>query len=244
MVELFNEWDLLYGEDFVLNNNITIHQPTIKEIKNFGEEEYYNIISIFTSTPSDYKVQLFDAGIDYNTVDEFELFCDLRFCLRDEDIGFLFKTTQPFNLSKFQCIKNKDDKLVLWSEDSDIIVDKMVYIMISSYLKKINCIQKDNAKAGNEASKSYFIERDRRRQMRRKNKPFKSQFLPLISTMANMSPKYDYYSLLNLPIYMFYDSLREILRLKNIDHIMNGIYAGTVDSKKLNPSQTSFVKTE
>lgn len=63
--------------------------------------------------------------------------------------------------------------------------------------------------------------------------------VPLVSAMVNCEQfKYDHNTVWNLPIYVFMDSVKRIQKLKNYNQLMQGVYAGTIDSKTL--SQDSF----
>ena len=64
-----DEVGLFRGEDYAVNQYITLHQPTLKEIFDFGEQEYWNFISVVCATPSDFKHQLFDGGLYFNEVE-------------------------------------------------------------------------------------------------------------------------------------------------------------------------------
>ena len=65
---------VISGDDFVVNENITIHQPSLREIKEFGEKRFFNMIYTICAIPSDVKSQLWDNGIDYMEISDFELF--------------------------------------------------------------------------------------------------------------------------------------------------------------------------
>ena len=62
------------GKDFIINEKIIIHQPTLDEICDWGEEKYFSFIYNFTATPTDKKYQLHLAGIDWNEISDYELF--------------------------------------------------------------------------------------------------------------------------------------------------------------------------
>ena len=62
------------GYSVPINNKISIYQPTLSEIADFGEKEYFNAVYTLTSVPADLKWQLWDIGIDYTKVDDYELF--------------------------------------------------------------------------------------------------------------------------------------------------------------------------
>ena len=64
----FDELKMYFGDDFTVNNYITMHTPTVGEIVEFGERKYFAMIHTITAIPSDMKSQLFDMGIDYETL--------------------------------------------------------------------------------------------------------------------------------------------------------------------------------
>ena len=62
------------GNDYQINDFVTIKQPTLEQICDYGEKKYYNMIYTLCSVGADLKWQLDDIGIDYTTIDDFELF--------------------------------------------------------------------------------------------------------------------------------------------------------------------------
>ena len=44
---------LYFGDDYVINDNIKIHQPTIGELINYGEAAYFSMIHSICAIPSD-----------------------------------------------------------------------------------------------------------------------------------------------------------------------------------------------
>jgi hypothetical protein len=241
MANLFDDLDLLSGKGHKINNYLYIHQPKLKEIKKYGEQKYYGIISAFISTPNDYKVQLFDSGIDYCAISDYDLFLLLtrQYTL---DHTKLILPTLDIPLCDFQITINQNtNQPVLWNENTDIIIDKAIYTQISMFFCKIHYITKKSPKT-DEASKKYFIDRERRRQERHKNEPFKSAICPEIIALVNCNHfKYDYDSVWNLPIFDFNSSVRQIQKLKHIDHVLSGIYAGTIDAKKIDSSDLNWM---
>ena len=65
---------LYLGFDYKINDYITVKQPTVGNIALFGEKKYYNMVYGLCSIPSDMKSQLWDMGIDWNDISDFELF--------------------------------------------------------------------------------------------------------------------------------------------------------------------------
>lgn len=106
-----DELKIYRGGDFVVSKHIIIHQPSLNEICDYGEKDYYSMLYQLTATPQSMKVQLWDMGIDYTTVTPFELFYSLLYKLYPQE-----KTSIIFgdlDFTKFQVIQRKDDGAIL-----------------------------------------------------------------------------------------------------------------------------------
>ena len=44
---------LYFGDDYVINDNIKLMQPTIGQIVEYGEQSYFSMIHTLTAIPSD-----------------------------------------------------------------------------------------------------------------------------------------------------------------------------------------------
>lgn len=63
------------GSDIRITDKIIVTQPTIDQIIEFGEKRYFQTVHFLTGVGADFKWQLWDYfGVDYTTVDDFELF--------------------------------------------------------------------------------------------------------------------------------------------------------------------------
>ena len=107
----YDECKLLFREPYRLNSYITISQPTMQDIINFGEQEYYQMIGLLCGTPSDFKVMLWDNGQDWNKISEFDFFCVFATSLTPDKTGILFG---DLDFSKFRlATKNETGETVL-----------------------------------------------------------------------------------------------------------------------------------
>jgi len=89
----FDKLKMYFGEPYTINckqGQITINQPTIDDILIFGEKEFYSMLHVFVSNPTSYRVQLWDAGIDWNNITDYELFCSLIRFLNINATSILF----------------------------------------------------------------------------------------------------------------------------------------------------------
>ena len=63
------------GSDIRITDKITVTQPTIDQIIEFGEKKYFSAVHTLTGVGADFKWQLWDYfNKDYTTIDDFDLF--------------------------------------------------------------------------------------------------------------------------------------------------------------------------
>lgn len=68
---------LIGRKKYTLSCGLTLHIPTIRELRGESDEDEmnnFNLITPFISTPTDYMVELFDSGIDFQIFDDDYLF--------------------------------------------------------------------------------------------------------------------------------------------------------------------------
>ena len=78
---------LYRGKDVKINDYINIHIPTLDEIYEYGEKEYFSFINIMCSVGADLKWQLDELGVDYTKVDDYELFSQFLVGMIDNNIS-------------------------------------------------------------------------------------------------------------------------------------------------------------
>ena len=70
----YDELRIYRGRDIQINKNLIITQPTIDEVELFGEKIYFQSVHTLCSVGADLKWQLWDMGIDYTQISDYELF--------------------------------------------------------------------------------------------------------------------------------------------------------------------------
>lgn len=66
--------NLYAGDDISITDKIIVTQPTLRQVKEFGEKRYFSAVHTLTAVGADLKWQLWDMGIDYTEIDDFDLF--------------------------------------------------------------------------------------------------------------------------------------------------------------------------
>jgi len=230
---------LLYERFCPITDKIRIVIPTVGEVIDH-EDDYYSMVSILTAMPIDYMVQLDDVGVDFTTINDYDLFIMLFNGLKDKDTSLIF---DGLDLNLFELGVHRESGLpVLYDGQDDIVIDRVVHTKIANTLRKIHHLEKNNKKPGNKEAQDFLLERARTKAKRRKKRGSESQLEQLITAMVNTEQfKYGYEGTRELSIYQFNQSVRQIQKKVDYDNKMHGVYAGTVDPNKLSPDELNWL---
>lgn len=244
MLLINDELKIYRGEDYVVSNYIKIHQPTLDEICDYGEREYYSMIYNITATPQSLKVQLWDMGIDYTTITPFELFYNILYkAYPKEKTSIIFG---DLDFTRFQVMQRKDDESILLYQVIDnqpVIIDEFTYNVIMDYLRQVHIIHKDEKIPANNTTKMILIEDDREEYEKNKNKEYHSQLKNMVSAMINSEGfKYNHSEVWNMKINAFMDSVKRISKIKNADLLLQSGYSGFgVNLKEVSNKQIDWL---
>lgn len=76
----FDEYKVYRGKDIVINHNFNVSIPTLSQIEDFGEREYFSAVHTLNASGADMKWQLWDYyNIDYTTISDYDLFLKLLY---------------------------------------------------------------------------------------------------------------------------------------------------------------------
>ena len=232
--------NFLYKKQIAINDSISIVVPTVGEIID-NEDAYYGLVSMLTAMPIDLLVQLDDAGIDFTTLNEWELFLLLFSGIKSQDTSQIFG---ELDLSKFKMAVNEQNgNIILLDDEHDIRIDRAIHAQIANVLRKIHHLEKNTRKPANEEAKKFMIERARAKQRRNRNRKEDSQLETLIIAMVNTEQyKYDFESTRGLSIFQFNESARQIINKVDYEHRMYGVYTGTINAKELSQDELNWLK--
>lgn len=248
-----DELKAYWGYDYWVNPNIKIMQPTIMDIIEYGDTKFFSMVTTLCSNPTSFRVQLWDAGIDWNKISDFDLFKLLIKGYTSKDTYLLFG---DLNLSWFEEFHNKEadcDMLVYIPRDEDgnilpinlndldglTCIYELDYIKIVEYLRWMFNIHPKTEHAKGRTTKEWMIDEEKIRiaDEKRKKKDTdieKSYLLPLVSALVNHPGfKYKRSELNDVKIVEFMDSVRRLQTYESSTALMKGIYSGMVDTSKI-----------
>lgn len=232
--------NLLYKDEYAINDHIKIRIPTVGALLDEDEDDYYTMVTMLTAMPVDFMVQLDDIGVDFTAINEYDLFLILFNAIREKDTSLVFG---DLDLKQFEpSINPQNDSVILRSMETRAVIDRGIQGQIASVLRKIHGLKRNNRKPANQEAREYMIQRARDK-MRRKNRRMNdSQLEELIVAMVNTEQfHYGFEGIRELSIYQFNESVRQVIKKIDYDNRMHGIYAGTVNAEKLSQNDLNWL---
>lgn len=237
---MMDDLSVYLGAPYKITQQISVRNPTIREISAYGEQEYFNLVHRVCATPADQKVAIWDCLHKYwDSIDEYELFVSTFRNIQKEDCGILFG---DLDMASFRMeISGEGNSFRLANKDGAVI-DRAVYKLLTDQLRKIHMLKKNVVKPYDDYTRDVLIEADRDDMADAEGKPFRSILAPLISSMTNIpGGQYTWENVWDVPIGTFMDSVSRVGKRDHYYFLMLGIYSGNVDAKKLNKKELDWM---
>lgn len=225
-----DELSLYFGYPYEVNKYITITLPAIGEVVQYGEREYYSMVNTITAIPSDMKSQLWDMGVDWTKISDFDLFMMLAPTLPQSKTAILFG---DLDFQKMKIFKNEQNDTVFMADpETGTCIDELAYGKITAYLCSAHGFTKKVEKAANEFTKKFMVEEDRQKIKYNAKQPYKSFLRQIISAVkCRMGYSLDYIK--NMGLYELTDDLARLNVIVQSDALLKGSYSGMVDTSKI-----------
>ena len=255
---------LYFGDPYQVSDKIQILQPTIGGIleydKQFGESEFWAMLNVFIGNTTSYRVLLWDMGIDWNEISDFQLFSLLIKTLKVEQTAILFG---DLDLSRFDAYvkqipsdnnteENLDDgqnkqedktEIILWDSELDIEITEDMYNVIALYIRTMFNIFPKVEKAKGKTTKEWIIEEDKMNLANAKKEDTTSTFLPLIeSCCCHPGFKYKKNELREVGIYEFMRDVQRLQVYESTTALLKGMYSGFIDTKGIDKEEFDFMR--
>lgn len=231
--------NLLYKREYAINEHIKIMIPTLGDVLDH-EDEYYTIVSLLTAMPIDMMAQLDNIGVDFEEINDYDLFLLVASTISGMDTSLIFG---DLDLSKFKlCADPVNGILVLRDEESGTVIDRAIQTQIALVLRTIHGLEKNTRRPANKESRDYLMELAKKKLKRQKRRSKDSILEQQIIAMVNTEQfSYRFDNVRDMTIYQFNKSVRQVVRKIDIDNKMRGIYAGTLDAKKIGQSELNWL---
>ena len=231
---------LYFGDDYVINDQIKLHQPVIGEVVDYGEAEYFSMIHTLTAIPSDCKSMLWDQMKVYWTeIEDFDLFIMFSRTMTPDKTGIIFGDLDFSKLKPYRHPQN--DEIILADKETGVIIDKLIYMRMMTFLRKLHNITPKPEKAKGKRDRDAMIDDDRRNREYNKDKPFRSYLLPLISAVK-VKQGYTKDYVRNMGLFEFFDDVSRMQVIDSANHLLNGMYCGMADLSKVDKKELNWLR--
>lgn len=237
---------ILSGEPIEVCEGVTIYQPTLREIKNFGEQAFFSTFWQFCSAAWDMPAFFDDLGIDFMKVSDWEFFRSIAMSCTPEQTSLIFGDLDFSSFEQYvmKSPESDDEQIVLARNDGMIITEEM-YKTFIPYVQEMIGFSHKGRKAANKATAKILIMDDRRSRERDKDKPYESMLFDTIISLVNTEEfKYTYESVFDITVYQLIKSLTQIQGKKSACALYQGSMSGMMDTSGIPAIDFSWMYSE
>lgn len=250
----FDQLKMYFGEPFEVGNGITIYQPTVGKILEVGESDFYGTLYVFIANPTTYRVQLWDNGIDWNKVSDYELFMMLVKNVRPEISSSLFgdidfSAFEPYSKTIIKTNEEGEEEVsipTLYNKDTEMELSEEDYTLIAEYLSVMFNIHPKIEHAKGKITKQSIIEEEKMNMEAKmaKGDVEESGLLSLVSACVNHPGfKYKLQELKDVGICQFMDSVQRLQVYEQSTAMLHGMMGGFVDSSKIKADSYNWMRS-
>ena len=267
-----DELSIYRGKDIKITPKITVIQPTLGQIEEFGEKQYFDAVHTLTAVGADLKWQLWDYNqIDYTTIEDYDLFIgyisqavsskkrihseliahpekyekELSALSQDDLDKMLINPLQlvlkDIDLADFiPCKSQKNDQVVLYNTEHDIVIDRAVYSLVVDVVRKIHGFKRNDQMPANERTKMDLIDDARDEAMAASRRPYKSILKPLVSALTVKCGLCGDDKIWNMNINAFFDNIKRANKIQDATLLLQGAYSGFASLKGVDKTRLEW----
>lgn len=242
----FNPLRVYFGDDYTINDKITIHQPSIQDfIDTDNESDIYHVIAPFTANTTGYRVQLWDMGIDWNKISNLELFSIL---IKTIDFKYSQLIFGNINFSTFNLYEkqNGDEKaLTLYSPEMDLEIDEVTMHKMCKYIQfMFSSYPPEEEFTSSKTLKQELINNDKQKLLLRKKEGDGGQsLLSMIAFYLNHPGcKYKKNELREVGYFEFMYNIQRLQIYESTRALFGGMYSGMCDLSKVDQKEFNFMR--
>lgn len=254
----FDKLKMYFGRPYEIDlegadGSITIYPPSLGQVVDFGEKEWYANLMPLVGNTTMYRYQLSLQKIDWCNISDFELFYQALYKQPDSDF---YQILFHQDLSEYELFyrqtENEDGEVnkipVLYNQETGTEINEDVYFHISQYLRNcFNFFPKEQF-TPQEALKKAWLRKDATDIHNAEAKAKMgieegSSLYPLISSCIN-HPGFPYTieNLDTLPIFAFMDSVSRLQIYESTIAMLHGSYSGMCDMSKVPAESFNFMR--
>ena len=244
----FNLLKMYFGEDYVVNDKIIIHQPSIQDFIDVdNESDIYNVITPFVANTTAYRLQLWGMNIDWNKISNMELFALL---LKTENLKYSKLIFGDIDFSTFNMYEKQVDNekvLTLYSPVLDIEINEETRNKMCKYIQYMfNSFPPEEEFTSSKTLKQDLINKDKQKLIQRskeKSNNSDQSLLSMISFYLNHPGcKYKKNELREVGYFEFMYNIQRLQIYESTRALFGGMYSGMCDLSRIKAEEFNFMR--
>lgn len=231
---------MYFGEPFFASDKIQILCPTIKQIVEFGEQQYYSVVHTLAATPSDFKSPLWDMKLDWEEITDFQFFIMITQSLPQDKTKLLLGDVDLSKMKLYPHPENEDE-VILADKENGFIIDEYIYLKMAEYIRQMHGLKKNVEYAKNKRTKRALLEYDRQLRESRSDSEYKSFLFPLVTSLkVKMGYTLDYIGQMHIVEFMY--DINRLNVIRSADALLGATYSGFCDTSKIDKKQMDWTR--
>lgn len=222
------------GDNWVTENGITVKHPRLNDLTNYLSGDVYAFTRLFCLQPQDIHIDLWASGIDFEALNDFELFLILYKNNKNKhDMMF----SEFMGINHCELSYSDDDVWLIGMDEKDVpitYIDFKTYSELTVFFKKITCFENaKRPKYSSKENKKRILDMEVE-DMDNSEKKEDDNIHQLISALVwGNTSGYNWNNVWDLTFYQFNDGLRRLDKIKHSQALWSGYYSGNIDAKKI-----------
>ena len=245
----FNPLKMYFGEDYIINDKIIIHQPSIQDfIDSDNESDIYGVITPFVSNTTAYRLQLWDMGIDWNKVSNLELFSVLIKSINFNYSKLIFGDLDFSTFDLYQKKVDGKDVFTLYSSKFDLEIDEETRNKMCKYIQfMFSSFPPEEEFTSSKTLKQDLINKDRQKLIQKKkeeteNKNQQSLLSMIAFYLNHPGCHYKKNELREVGYFEFMYNIQRLQIYESTRALFNGMYSGMCDLSKVDKNEFNFMR--
>lgn len=231
-----NNLRLLGGKPAIFDENGLIHSPTLSEVADIGESKYNEYLSLMLFDKSSISAEIKEDAHDF----------ELLYVLTEYDDKFrerLFSAYQFF-FKQIPTLEytNEGVFFLFSSERGKWRIDKNNFFALQDIIEFANNVKKPKKEEYKPVNKKAKELLEKLRSFPVPKKKEEITLFSIVNSLAWRNNGINIQSIFDLTVYQIYQAFFTTEKIDNYLFTIQGLYAGTVDSKKINLSKIHWAK--
>lgn len=233
---------LILGEDWDTGSGIVVKQPMLGEILRWGELDYYRTVGLLTCISSDCKAALYDMGIMWYDLTDFDMFCIATHGLTPDDTSILLG--EELNLSKLHLYASPNGRdNYLADDDGKPIITYDTWLELHNFICRMHRLVKNPEFPGNDFAREMLLEESRASAAQAQADGQRPILPTAISYVANApGSKYGYKECMELKYSTFMDCLARTQIISEATALRSACLSGMIDTSKIDPEDMNMLR--